>query len=51
MLTPSQIAAASSKVMSVGLCASALLSVLQMNSAFAPVPLDSEDLVADGRTR
>ncbi len=39
MLTPSQTAAASSKVMPAGLCATAALSRTQTNSACAPKPL------------
>ena len=46
MLAPSQTAAASSKVMPAGLCASAPLSRTQTYSAFAP-SASAEDLVAD----
>ena len=46
MIAPSQTAAASSKVMPAGLCASAPLSRTQTYSAFAP-DSDAEDLVAD----
>ena len=46
MIAPSQTAAASSKVMPAGLCASAPLSRTHTNSAWAP-DSDAEDLVAD----
>ena len=47
MIAPSQTAAASSKLMPAGLCASGPLSRTQTNSACAPKPADAEDLVAD----
>ena len=47
MLAPSQTAAASSKVMPAGMCASGALSRMQTNSACAPKPVDAEDVVTD----
>ena len=47
MHAPSQTAAASSKVMPAGMCATGALSRTQTNSALAPEALDAEDAVAD----